>query len=119
MTAEQPGIPIQVAIEDIPEGRPLRVKVYSRGILFCKEGDTIAVFEDRCPHQGMSMRHGVVLNGKLVCPYHRYQFDLDDGSANIRKCSAALQVPFTVEDGVVHVLYTGPEQLPMMERSYD
>lgn len=119
MTAEQSGIPIQVAIEDIPEGRPLRVKVYNRGILFCKEGDTIAVFEDRCPHQGLSMRHGVVLNGKLVCPYHRYQFNLTDGAPNIRRCEPAMQVPFTVKDGVVHVLYTGPEELPMVHSSYE
>lgn len=87
---------VEVGLEEIPEGRPLRVKVGNRAILFVKEADTLAVFLDRCPHKGMSMRHGTVLQGRLVCPYHQYPFSLEDGSTTMRRCNAATSIPFEV-----------------------
>lgn len=89
---------VKVPLQDIPEGRPYRVSFSDRrAILVCKEGDTLAVFLDRCPHQGMSMRHGTILQGKLVCPYHKYQFALEDGSTNMRRCEPATAIPFEIQ----------------------
>lgn len=33
----------------------------------------------KCPHQGASLKHAVCEEGKLVCPWHRYGFDLKTG----------------------------------------
>lgn len=97
MSVEQ----VSVSIEEIPEGRPLRVKVGERAILFIKDGDTLAVFLDRCPHKGMSMRHGTIIEGRLICPYHQYPFSLEDGSTTMRRCGPAVTIPFEREGDTV------------------
>lgn len=43
------------------------------------------------------MRHGTILQGKLVCPYHKYQFALEDGSTNMRRCEPATAIPFEIQ----------------------
>lgn len=108
---------VEIPIVDIPEGRALRVKVANRAILAVREGETFAVFLDRCPHKGMSMRHGTVLEGRLVCPYHQYPFALADGTTTMRRCPPATQFPFemrgeelvvTVDFDVIDRVYQEP-----------
>lgn len=85
---------IEVDIADIPKDRPHRVAVGKRrGILFLRAGDGYNVFVDRCPHQGMSMRRGKIVEEELVCPHHRFQFSVADGSPR-RSCPPATTLPF-------------------------
>lgn len=85
---------VEVAKEDVPHGRPHRVKIIDRSILVIREGDEFFVFHERCPHQGLSMRNGVVVQGRIVCPYHQYQFDLRSGESHARRCEPATKMPF-------------------------
>jgi nitrite reductase/ring-hydroxylating ferredoxin subunit len=36
-----------------------------------------------CPHAGASLEHGWCENGYLVCPVHRYQYNLKNGRGAI------------------------------------
>lgn len=88
---------IEVETHLIPEGNPYRVSVGKRrGILFVRAGEGYNVFVDRCPHQGMSMRRGTIEDDVLVCPHHRFQFSVHDGSP-LRSCPPATTLPFTLE----------------------
>lgn len=96
---------IEVPISAIPDAKPYRVSVGKRrGILFVRAGEGYNVFVDRCPHQGMSMRRGEIINDELVCPHHRFQFSVHDGSP-VRACPPATTLPFEqIEDRIrVHV----------------
>lgn len=88
---------IEVDVADIPEAKPYRVPVGKRrGILFVRAGEGYNVFVDRCPHQGMSMRRGKIVEDELVCPHHRFQFSVHDGSPR-RSCPPATTLPFRQE----------------------
>mgnify|MGYP000907486351 CR=1 FL=1 len=39
------------------------------GNIFC--------FEDRCPHRGVALSKGKIVDGNLQCPFHGFQFDGD------------------------------------------
>lgn len=42
-------------------------------VLFCSQGK-IQVLADRCPHRGVPLSKGFIREGRLVCPYHGWQF---------------------------------------------
>ena len=42
------------------------------------EGEFYAV-QNKCPHAGADLNNGWCAAGKLVCPYHRHEFDLKTG----------------------------------------
>lgn len=85
---------IEVSTDLIPPDKPYRVAIGKRrGILFVRAGQGFNVFVDRCPHQGMSMRRGQIIDDELVCPHHRFQFSVHDGSPR-RACPPATTLPF-------------------------
>lgn len=51
------------------------------GKKFCviKTGESIYVTQFYCPHAGAALAFGSYKNGRLVCPYHRYEYDLKTG----------------------------------------
>lgn len=58
------------------------VKFLDKSIDVVKLGTRFEVFDDRCPHRGAKLSHGVVdgVENCLTCPYHGMKFDLDAGS---------------------------------------
>ena len=40
----------------------------------------VSAVKDKCPHQGVALSNGhCTEHGMIVCPWHRYQFDLETG----------------------------------------
>lgn len=51
-----------------------------RKICIAKKGDELFAFAYTCPHAGGLLAHGFIdTNGHLVCPLHRYRFDMCNG----------------------------------------
>jgi len=52
-----------------------------KGKKFCaiKNNDQIVVTQAYCPHAGAGLAGGWCEKGKLVCPFHRYEYDLQTG----------------------------------------
>ena len=65
-----------------------------------RDGDSIAVMSDRCPHAGGSLGSGWVEDGEAVCPLHRWRFRLRDGRCDVPGHSAHV-VECRVESGGV------------------
>ena len=59
-----------------------KVKVNGRDIcLIGHDGDVFAVGAE-CPHAGADLSWGKCVNGKLICPYHRYEYDIKTGKGD-------------------------------------
>jgi nitrite reductase/ring-hydroxylating ferredoxin subunit len=58
--------------------------------------------QDRCPHNGASLSQGMCsVNNEIVCPLHRYSFDLESGKATSGGAYALKTYPIRVQaDGV-------------------
>jgi nitrite reductase/ring-hydroxylating ferredoxin subunit len=80
-------------------------------VLFELRGEKICVtrtakgfyaFNDRCPHNGASLSKGMCSSqNEVVCPLHRYSFDLETGKATSGGAFALRTYPIDVrEDGV-------------------
>ncbi len=53
-------------------------------------GDYAAV-DNTCPHRGAPLNEGTLEDGKLVCPWHAWGFDLKTGKAD-QDASAEIRV---------------------------
>ena len=51
---------IDLDLNDIPEGRPIRVEEDRLGIVVVREGDRIVAFEDVCPHAHWRLSDGEI-----------------------------------------------------------
>lgn len=55
------------------------VQVSGRKLCIVKTGNEFYAVQSKCPHAGAELSNGWCASGKLVCPYHRHEFDLKTG----------------------------------------
>jgi nitrite reductase/ring-hydroxylating ferredoxin subunit len=74
------------------------------------EGRRYAVFDHRgrfvvtdasCPHRGGPLIEGMVRDGRLVCPWHWYAFDLESGACRTAAAVALTIYPASLRDDEV------------------
>ena len=59
-------------------------------------------FPARCPHSGGPLNAGWMDDGAVVCPWHRFAFDLENGQCR-NSGFAIICHPIKIEDGKVWV----------------
>lgn len=97
-------------LADLREDRGTAVKIEDIDILLLRVGDEARAFQAKCPHAGAPLAEGAVCQGRLVCPWHKASFAVDDGSLCEPPALDALQrYPVEVRNGEVLV---GSEPLP-------
>jgi len=55
------------------------VQVSGKKICVLKVADKFYAVQNKCPHAGADLSKGWCISGKLICPYHRHEFDLKTG----------------------------------------
>jgi nitrite reductase (NADH) small subunit len=97
-------------VGEIPagEGRAFTVNGKLVGV-FHVDGEYFAI-NDLCPHMGASLSGGYVEDGKVMCPWHAWRFDVRDGTwcDNPKVKTEAYEV--RVREDEIQVLV--PEPLP-------
>ena len=78
------------AIDDIPDGGVKSLVLQGRRIALARIGRDVFALDDRCPHWGGPLGAGTisVARREIVCPWHRFRFDLASGAcvaSNLRK----------------------------------
>jgi nitrite reductase (NADH) small subunit len=54
--------------------------VEGRTLCVAHIGGSIAVLDGTCPHEGGPLGEGIIEEGRVVCPWHAYTFDLRTGA---------------------------------------
>ena len=65
-------------LADLREDRGTAVEIEDTTILLLRVGDEVRAFQANCPHAGAPLAEGAVCQGRLVCPWHKASFALDD-----------------------------------------
>ena len=74
----------------LPVGPPLSIPDKRARIVASRSGERIAVFRDGarigaitnlCAHQGGPVGEGCIIDGLVTCPWHGFQYRLEDGCA--------------------------------------
>jgi NADPH-dependent 2,4-dienoyl-CoA reductase/sulfur reductase-like enzyme/nitrite reductase/ring-hydroxylating ferredoxin subunit len=103
-------------LDDIPEDHGIRVTLSNTPILLVRQGGRVHAFSADCPHAGAPLEEGAVCNGRIVCPWHKGTFAVEDGTVIEPPPLIGLKrYPVTVENGNVLVspeAMTTPARIP-------
>lgn len=67
-------------LADIPENRGLEVNVAESKMVVLRAGEQLRAYQGECPHAGAPLAEGALCNGRLICPWHKAAYRLEDGA---------------------------------------
>lgn len=63
-----------------PENKPVETVVGNKTVMLLRKGNVMYAFAATCPHAGGRLCDGWVdMEGRIVCPVHKYRFDPSNG----------------------------------------
>lgn len=93
------------AEEEIPLGKARSMMVKGKKICVSRTSEGIFAVDDRCPHNGASLSQGYCNEkNEIICPMHRYPFDLKSGKATSGLAMNLNTYPIEISDDGYYVL---------------
>ncbi|HEY3928515.1 MAG TPA: Rieske (2Fe-2S) protein [Candidatus Koribacter sp.] len=86
-----------------PTGEAKEFEFEGRTICVANENGRCSAMDNVCAHRGGPLGQGVVDQGKLVCPWHGWQFDLVTGKSEQNAALGVAVYEVKVEGDVVWV----------------
>lgn len=90
----------EIAAHSLPgEGRIVKVKVGGKSVCLINDQGTYYATSWRCPHAGADLSKGWCEDGRIICPYHRYAFNLATGRGDQGQGNYIDSYPVEKRDG--------------------
>jgi nitrite reductase/ring-hydroxylating ferredoxin subunit len=86
------------------------VRVNGRRIVIGRSEDGFRAFDDRCSHKGASLADGVLMCGRVQCPWHGSQFDTGTGQVKAGPAEKPIATYRIEEQGGDVVLWLNDRQ---------
>ncbi len=67
-------------LHDFRDGTITKITFAGEDIVIVRDGASLHAFAARCPHAGAPLEDGGICNHRLICPWHKATFRLDDGA---------------------------------------
>ena len=91
-------------VAEMEENKPIEAIVDNKAIGMLKRGDDIFAFAATCPHAGAKFCDGWTdAQGGLVCPLHKYRFDVANGRNTSGEGYKLKTYPVEVRDGNIYI----------------
>lgn len=85
------------------EGKAAEFTVLGRPLCVANVDGAIAVLDGTCPHDGGPLGEGLVENGRIVCQWHAYEFDVHTGLTEQDSDLKAQVFVAQVQDGELRI----------------
>lgn len=73
--------------DDYRDGKLHTLNIFgTRLVAFANEQGTISILNAHCPHMGADLSQGELVDGRVVCPFHHWQFEASGRCAEIPYC---------------------------------
>ena len=93
--------------EELPAPGELRAFVVEgRELCVANDGGRLVAIDNRCPHRGGPLAEGWLEDGKVLCPWHAWTFDLKTGVAEHAADEKVAVYRIEEQDGAVLVKLT-------------
>ena len=90
-------------LSDIGEEQAIRLEIGEAIVAVFRLGNQLYAVGDQCPHMGASLSEGYLDGKMIVCPWHGWTFNLDDGVSPFDDEARVPVYRVFVEDGDVYV----------------
>lgn len=85
------------SLSELAQGRRCHVMRGDREVTLLEEGGRVYGIQTACPHGGGRLGDGVVVGDQVVCPLHRWRFDLNTGRTKRDSRLPSVVVPVEVD----------------------
>jgi nitrite reductase/ring-hydroxylating ferredoxin subunit len=68
--------------ESLIENRIGRKIINGKSICIVRSENKILAFDESCPHANKSLFGGICKREKIICPYHKFEFDMSTGKGH-------------------------------------
>jgi nitrite reductase (NADH) small subunit len=65
-----------------PEGHVKEIEAAGRAFCVANVAGNISIVDNVCPHRGGPLGQGSIESGKIMCPWHAWEFDLKTGASS-------------------------------------
>jgi nitrite reductase/ring-hydroxylating ferredoxin subunit len=69
----------------------------------CNVGGQIHALEGTCPHRGGPLGQGAVHEGRVVCPWHAWEFDCATGANDYDPAIRLRKYPVKIQNGDIFI----------------
>jgi Fe-S cluster biogenesis protein NfuA/nitrite reductase/ring-hydroxylating ferredoxin subunit len=66
-------------LDAIPDEGIACVNVEGQAFIFGRKAGSVSCFRDACAHLGLAISAGTIMDGRITCPHHGFQYDLMTG----------------------------------------
>ncbi|MEH2374760.1 aromatic ring-hydroxylating dioxygenase subunit alpha [Nostoc sp.] len=81
-------------VQDLPPNRPYSFSLYDEPlVLFKDQNGQFICLTDRCSHRAARLSDGQIIDGKIECSYHGWQFGNDGQCLHIPQLPADAKIP--------------------------
>jgi nitrite reductase (NADH) small subunit len=70
-------------VGEIPVGRGKSIEVDGVPLAIYNVAGEYRVLSGSCPHEGGPLGHGALIRGRVVCPWHGFDFDVHTGACDV------------------------------------
>ncbi|MCB1884676.1 MAG: FAD-dependent oxidoreductase [Geminicoccaceae bacterium] len=95
-------------LDDLAPGALRQAEAGGRELLLARVGDRVFATDARCTHYGAPLAEGVLVGGRVICPWHHAVFDVATGGHDEPPgCGGLRSYPVRVEAGEIVVEVEG------------
>ena len=81
-------------VRDFPKDRPYSFSLYDEPlVLFRNQDGKLGCLRDRCPHRAAKLSDGQIIDGKIECLYHGWQFGAEGECLHIPQLPLDAKIP--------------------------
>lgn len=75
----------------------------NRKLCLVRSGEQLYATQLKCPHAGADLSRGFCKNGKLICAYHRYSYELSTGKGDVGQGDYIDTYPVEVRNDGIYI----------------
>ncbi len=91
-------------VEEFSNGATAVREMAGNAVFVTRSGDSVRVFDARCPHHDTNISHTAITASEVECPLHGWRFDVATGQC-VRGGADLRERKTKVEDSVISVLW--------------
>jgi nitrite reductase/ring-hydroxylating ferredoxin subunit len=84
------------ALEELPEGTSLYTEIDGTAVVVCRHEGRLYALDGLCPHRNGPLGQGAFSGGRIVCPWHAWEFDCRTGEYDYDPAIRLGRYPVTV-----------------------
>ncbi len=90
-------------LAELPPGESREVLVGVDTYVVCHHAGELHALEGLCPHRNGPLGAGNFADGRLICPYHGWEFDCVTGEYDRNPLVQLRKFPVTVTGGLIYI----------------